>query len=199
MKDEEELEIVDVYDECMNKTGKATRAEAHEKSLLHMSVRVWLVQGGKLVFQRRSFGKKLFPGRLDPAVTGHVLSGETPQGSAVLEILEETGVRADVSDLYCAGAMPFRFLRPDGKTDNEFAVLFVWKPGPVDLKITPEAAGWIAMEPWEYARVLGGCGRAECESWPDGAKGLASRAMFCCPDEKEWAQVRAVLNRIGYK
>ena len=198
-RDDETRELIDVFDPAMNRTGTVTRQEAHEKSLRHMAVRVWLVEDGRLVFQERAMSKKLFPGLLDPACTGHVSAGESPQAAAMREILEETGVEPDIADLYCAGALPFAFRRPDGKLDDEFAFLFVWAPkGRLDLEPTGEVAAWRRIGAREYG-ALAMSGDSEDVRVPvdkGGVRGMASRRSFCCPDAMEWRQVARALESI---
>lgn len=67
--DTEKSELLTAYDDCLNPIGEFTRAEVHERGLLHRTIRLWAVQGGAAWFQKRADTKKLFPGRLDTAAT----------------------------------------------------------------------------------------------------------------------------------
>ena len=60
-------------------TGRTKeRAAVHRDGDLHRTLHVWLVKDARSVLlQRRSAGKDLEPGKLDVAVGGHFLAGET--------------------------------------------------------------------------------------------------------------------------
>ena len=50
-------ELVDVYDDTLNKVGVVTRNEAHRKGYWHLNLHCWIVtkrKGGAVIFQVRS-------------------------------------------------------------------------------------------------------------------------------------------------
>lgn len=87
-------EIFDLVDECDRVIGRVRRGEAHRNpALIHRSVQV-LVFGrdGRLLLQRRSSTKDLFPGAFCAAAAGHVAAGEGYGAAARRELEEELGI-----------------------------------------------------------------------------------------------------------
>lgn len=80
-------------------TGRTKeRAAVHRDGDLHRTLHVWLVKDRNVLLQRRAAGKDLEPGKLDVAVGGHFLAGETlPE--ALRETEEELGFRVGISEL----------------------------------------------------------------------------------------------------
>ena len=81
-------------------TGRTKeRAAVHRDGDLHRTLHVWIVKDARSVLlQRRSASKDLEPGKLDVAVGGHFLAGETLP-DALRETEEELGFRVGVSEL----------------------------------------------------------------------------------------------------
>ncbi len=93
MKDvqSEQFVIVNKKDEIV---GYKTRYECHhDKSLIHRATNIALFNSeGKLVMQKRSMQKDMYPGYYTLSATGHVSKGETYEQAAVRELKEEMGV-----------------------------------------------------------------------------------------------------------
>lgn len=88
---DELFDLVDLHDHVI---GQVRRGEAHRNpALLHRSVQM-LVFGsdGRLLLQRRSTSKDLFPGYYCASASGHVASGEDYATTAQREIVEEIGI-----------------------------------------------------------------------------------------------------------
>jgi isopentenyl-diphosphate delta-isomerase type 1 len=86
----EEIDLVDAHD---NITGKADRAEAHKKGLLHRVVQVMLFDSdGRLFIQQRALSKDRFPGFWEGSLSGHVKADESYKAAAERELHEELGV-----------------------------------------------------------------------------------------------------------
>jgi len=86
----EVLDIVDAHD---NIVGKADRAEAHKKGLLHRGVQVFVFNSkGEIYIQQRSLNKDCFPGFWEASLSGHVQSGESCHEAAERELHEELGI-----------------------------------------------------------------------------------------------------------
>ena len=87
-------ELVDVYDDTLNKVGVVTRNEAHRKGYWHLNLHCWIVtkrKGGAVIFQVRSEDKSTFAGLLDSTVGGHYKAGEKLEDVA-REMEEEIGL-----------------------------------------------------------------------------------------------------------
>jgi isopentenyl-diphosphate delta-isomerase type 1 len=88
-------ELFDLVDGEDRVIGQVRRAEAHhDPSLLHRSVQVLiLADDGRVLLQRRSQRKDLFPGYFCASASGHVTSGDDYLTSAQRELQEELGIR----------------------------------------------------------------------------------------------------------
>jgi isopentenyldiphosphate isomerase len=98
-------EVVDIYDDALNKIGTATRSVAHLKGYWHLNLHVWIVTrrgNGSLVAQVRSDDKPTFAGLIDSTVGGHFRTGEVVSEVA-REIEEEIGLEPDVARLVPLG------------------------------------------------------------------------------------------------
>ena len=96
---------IQIVDEKNNPVGSATKQEAWRDGLIHRVVRISVFdQAGRLLVQKRSFNKELYPGRWDNSAAGHVDNGETYEQAALRELNEELGLKATdlqkVADYY---------------------------------------------------------------------------------------------------
>jgi isopentenyldiphosphate isomerase len=134
----EVFDLVDLQDRVI---GRVRRGEAHgDPSLIHRSVQVLVFTSEhRLLLQRRSRSKDLFPGFLCASASGHVASGEDYLTTARREIIEELGISPRLAfagkSLVCAvpeTEMTAVYLaRSDGPyhfhpTETEGGVLFGW-------------------------------------------------------------------------
>ncbi len=86
--------------------GQAPRASVHADGLLHRAVHVLLLDGaGRLVLQRRSARKRIYPGLWTSSASGHVPTGQPLATAAKREAIEELG--AEPSDLEHIGRVRF--------------------------------------------------------------------------------------------
>ena len=91
------VEYLCLVDEEDNLIGCATRNECHSKKLLHRSVYVFVINSeGKLLLQKRSMSKDLYPGYYTGSATGHVDYGETYEEAAHRELIEELGIDGEL-------------------------------------------------------------------------------------------------------
>lgn len=78
---------IQIVDENNNPTGSATKQEAWRDGLVHRVVRISILDpAGRLLVQKRSLQKELFPGRWDNSAAGHVDAGETYEQAALREL-----------------------------------------------------------------------------------------------------------------
>ncbi len=87
----ERFDRIDAHDVVI---GTVLRGEAHaDPTLWHRSVQVLIFgSDGRVLLQRRSASKDLFPGYYCASASGHVMAGEEYAGTAVREVREELGV-----------------------------------------------------------------------------------------------------------
>ena len=91
-------EKIDVLNELGEFTGKvATRDECHKKGLWHRVVYAFIIdKKGKVLLQKRSANKKMWPNMWDVTVGGHVDSNEFGRQALIREVKEELGI--DIKD-----------------------------------------------------------------------------------------------------
>ena len=86
-------EIVYIVDEKDKFVRKSTRKEVREKALLHRTARVIIMSSnGAFLVQKRSASKDLYPSHWDIGVAGTVKEGESYEGTAMRELMEELGI-----------------------------------------------------------------------------------------------------------
>ncbi|MBI2173273.1 MAG: NUDIX domain-containing protein [Candidatus Aenigmarchaeota archaeon] len=92
---EEYFDIVDENDKII---GRATRKECHSNSsLVHRGVDVLIFDSkGRLLLQKRSMKKDLYPGLWTCSATGHNGIGEGYREAAERELEEELGIRTNL-------------------------------------------------------------------------------------------------------
>jgi len=80
--------------------GPVERGEAHAKEIMHRSGIVFLLRSdGRVLIQHRSPTKRIFPDCDDASCAFHVKYGESYEGAAERELVEETGVSAPLKYL----------------------------------------------------------------------------------------------------
>jgi isopentenyl-diphosphate delta-isomerase len=116
-------EILVLVDEEDNQVGTADREEAHlGMGKRHRAFVVFLFKDNKLIIQRRSMKKKLWPGYWDVSYTSHVYPEETYTNAARRKALQELGI--EVNDF--KEVLSFVYWAPyNGYSENEFCKLFV--------------------------------------------------------------------------
>ena len=133
------MEILDICDEQGRPTGQTVdRATAHRDGILHRTAHVWIVRerDGKMqiLLQKRSMGKESFPGLYDTSSAGHIPAGVDFLPSALRELEEELGIRAEPGQLHEAGFFRIRYEKMFHGSlfrDNEFTRVYVYRE-PVD-------------------------------------------------------------------
>lgn len=129
-------EIFDLIDNADHVIGHVRRGDAHRNpALLHRSVQVLVFDdAGRILLQRRSATKDLFPGYYCASASGHVISGDDYAETARREIEEELGVSLDV-----------RFIEKvvvASAFETEMTALFVARSnGPFDFNKDETAGG----------------------------------------------------------
>ena len=150
---QELFDLVDLSDRVI---GQVRRGAAHrDPSLVHRSVQVLVFDdANRLLLQRRSAAKDLFPGYFCASASGHVLTGESYPATAAREVEEELGVslpltylgkaivrsnyETEVTTLFAARSNgPFDF-NPRETDGGEFVALDALLGGNAsDVRVTP--------------------------------------------------------------
>lgn len=129
------MELFDICDEQGNPTGETVeRSEAHAQGICHRTAHIWIAKKEhgryKVLLQKRAMNKDSFPGRYDTSSAGHIQAGDEPLESAVRELGEELGIKAEAADLDFAGTFRIQYEKEfHGKMfrDNEVAFVFVYQ------------------------------------------------------------------------
>lgn len=132
-------EMIEIYDENHQKTGIIkTRQEVHEKGFLHKTIHVWVLDNKKrLLIQKRALSKKTYPGMWDVSCAGHISAGETPKQAAVKELMEETGLTANMDELQYITTIE-KFFSNETIKDHEIYDVFILKTEMDITKLTPK-------------------------------------------------------------
>jgi isopentenyldiphosphate isomerase len=114
-------EFIDALDDSGKPISRVTREELHSRKLNFAGTHVWLFNSDKkILLQLRSPKVSFCPSHWDSGAGGHVLAGESVEGAAVREMVEELGVKP-VIKLFARETLDFK----DGR--KRFANVFVGK------------------------------------------------------------------------
>ena len=97
-KAKDKHELWDVYDAEKRATGKTIYRDAEWPAwTYHLVIHICLLdEEGRMLIQKRSDEKVLFPGCWDMTIAGNALAGETSQQAAMREAREELGLLFDL-------------------------------------------------------------------------------------------------------
>ena len=153
------MEIFDIVDENGIPTGETIqRTVAHDKGIRHRTAHTWIVRntdnGCEVLLQQRSYNKDSFPGRYDTSSAGHIRAGDEPLDSALRELGEELGIKAEPAALTYIGKFPIQYEREFfGKPFRDCEVAFVYLyTEPVDINALTlqadevESVKWFAID-----------------------------------------------------
>ena len=134
------VEYLDVVDENGVPTGETvSRDTAHREGILHRTAHVWVIRpsekGFDILLQKRSMEKDSFPGLYDTSSAGHIPAGDEPVPSALRELGEELGLKAQPEQLHYAGSFRIRYEKEfHGRLfrDNEVTWVYVYSE-PVEI------------------------------------------------------------------
>lgn len=149
------MEIFDIVDENGIPTGETIqRTVAHDKGIRHRTAHIWIVRntdnGCEVLLQQRSYNKDSFPGRYDTSSAGHIRAGDEPLDSALRELGEELGIKAEPAALTYIGKFPIQYEREFfGKPFRDCEVAFVYLyTEPVDINALTLQADEVETVKW---------------------------------------------------
>ena len=146
-------EILILVDENDNEIGTDTRENCHSgRGKRHRAYTALIFHDGKLLLQRRSRKKLLWPGAWDVSFTSHVYPGESYQQAAARRAKEE--LKATVGELRDVHSFVY-FAPQGGNAENEFCRVLV---GDFDGKITPNPDEMMAVRWAEVSEVASDLG-----------------------------------------
>lgn len=154
------MELVDLYDENRLPLGRTAerdgvRRPGEYRTVVHVCV---FDRRGRLLIQRRSPEKFIWPGRWDVSVGGGVDAGETSRRGAEREFREELGVPLDL-----AGLRPSVTVNFDGGFDDFYILTKELSPEELTLqKEEVRAVRWASLE-----EVLGMLERGDFIPYPE--------------------------------
>lgn len=121
-------ETVDVLDEFGRFTGKLEKLSVcHSKGLWHRAVFGLIVnENGDILLQQRSKEKKLWPGKWDITVGGHVKSGELGKDAIIRETKEELGLEIVEKEIDFLVSSTSRY-NNNGYINNHYDECFIIK------------------------------------------------------------------------
>lgn len=149
------MEIFDIVDENGIPTGETIqRTVAHDKGIRHSTAHIWIVRntdnGCEVLLQQRSYNKDSFPGRYDTSSAGHIRAGDEPLDSALRELGEELGIKAEPAALTYIGKFPIQYEKEFfGKPFRDCEVAFVYLyTEPVDINALTLQADEVETVKW---------------------------------------------------
>ena len=134
-------EPIEVFTEDGLPSGRVKpRDLVHRDGDWHLAAFVWVFdRAGRLLLQRRSPDKDVWPGLWDASAAGHVTAAERASLAAVRELEEELGVEVPESALIPLAPRRQAHAHPNGLVDREHHAAFVvsldlpleaYRPGP---------------------------------------------------------------------
>lgn len=141
-------EIFDRVDDHDRVVGHVRRGDAHrDPHLIHRSVQVLIFDDAlRLLLQRRSDSKDLFPGYLCASASGHVIAGESYATAARREMAEELGAALPLA------AVGTRLVR--SRQETEMTAVFVARgAGPFHFHATETQGGvFVSLAELQHVR-----------------------------------------------
>ncbi|MBI2010830.1 MAG: NUDIX domain-containing protein [Candidatus Colwellbacteria bacterium] len=151
-----DLRRLNIVDESGKIISEDTRENIHNKGLLHREIHVWFyTPRDEIIFQHRAKDKDTYPDLLDATVGGHVEIGSDYEESALKEMEEETGIKADRNDLHFIETVRNKAYDPvTNKTNNVIRAIYayLYDGRTEDLKVEQGKA--IGFEAWPLREIF---------------------------------------------
>lgn len=94
---ENALVLVDIFD---NIIGESSKIDAHIKPCLHRAFSVYLLDGNKMLLQKRNIDKYHSGGKWANACCSHFVKGEKGRDTIKKRLKDELGIYSEVNYLY---------------------------------------------------------------------------------------------------
>lgn len=124
------------------------KLDAHQRGLLHMAVSVFVLQGDRVLIQRRALGKYHTPGLWANTCCTHPHWQEPPETCAHRRLNEELGITG--LDLSHRGQVTYRADVGGGLTEHEQVDIYLARvDAPIALSPNPDEVmdtAWIALD-----------------------------------------------------
>ena len=147
---------LNIIDENGKIIGEEMRENIHNQGLLHREIHVWFyTPKGEIIFQHREKDKDTHPDLLDATVGGHVEIGSDYENTALQELEEETGIKAEKNNLtFIQMVRSKTFDTAMNKTNNVIRAIYVYRyeRKVEDLKIEKGKA--IGFESWPLEKLF---------------------------------------------
>ena len=142
MNAEQQVDVVDVVDECDRVLTQAAREEVRRRNLRHRSVYTLVFNSaGQLFVHQRTLTKDVYPGFWDATVSGVLAAGEGYDQGARRELREELGI----TPIGLRRLFPVRY-----EDDANRVIGMVYSctaEGPFDLQASEIVAGkWMDLD-----------------------------------------------------
>ncbi|MCB9482007.1 MAG: NUDIX domain-containing protein [Desulfobacteraceae bacterium] len=134
------MELIEIIDKNKNPTGVVKpRDEVHRKGYIHKTVHVWVVnKNNEILIQKRSKSKLTHPLMWDVSCAGHISAGDTSHETAVKELFEETGIKAEISELEYITSIERKYFHGQIKDHEIYDVFLIRKDfNLLNLKFDP--------------------------------------------------------------
>jgi len=153
MTDNRKLNIVDEQDKIIS---EETRENIHNHGLLHREIHVWFyTPKGEIIFQHRAKDKDTYPDLLDATVGGHVEIGDDYEHTALKEIEEETGVKAEKNNLaFIQMTKSKSYDQVTGMTNNVIRAVYAFRYDGKIENLKVEEGKAIGFEAWSFEKLF---------------------------------------------
>lgn len=148
------MEYFDLVDANNQSLGiSKPRAHVHRDGDWHRAIDIWILNSqNQLLLQKRSEQKESYPGLWEVSCSGHISAGEESLPSALRELDEELGIKAEPQDLKLIFTVKESHLTNNGTfINNEFKDVYLIKSDPdiTQLQLQAEEVSevrWITIE-----------------------------------------------------
>ncbi len=148
--------------------GTCDKLTAHTKKLLHKAFSVFLVDGNKILIQKRALGKYHSGGLWANSCCSHPRSGEYLRDSAIARVKEELGVTADIRPLY---SFVYYHEFDNGITEYENDTVFIGS-----------YTGDFVLDPEEVSEIKWVDIDKLAQDLKDNPEKYAPWFLICCPE-----------------